>query len=172
MTDCTFGKFIELAGELEHGKGARVVPVWREILFDNDTAVSAFSKIRSSPFAFLLESAPAGGEAWARYTYLGTRPASAWRFRDGTAEDWDAHRGWHSSRTPRDPLADLEMRITAATPVPAPWLGPFWGGAVGYLGYDMVRAIERLPNGPRRSSSVPDALFIFTRSVVVIDNLK
>src|SRR5215212_2398302 len=60
---------------------ARVVPVWREIVLDSDTPVSAYAKLRRGPFGFLLESAPAGGETWSRYTYLGTEPGSAWRLR-------------------------------------------------------------------------------------------
>ena len=48
-----------------------LVPVWRDCLLDTDTPVTAFAKLREGPFAFLLESAPAGGETWARYTFLG-----------------------------------------------------------------------------------------------------
>ena len=169
MRDCTLEHFVALAGSL---KGARVVPVWREILFDNDTAVSAFARIREEPFAFLLESAPAGSETWARYTFMGTRPYAAWRLSSGVVEDWNPDRGWHSPRTPGDPLLDLEERVSRAKPVAAPWLGPFWGGGVGFLGYDVVRYVERLPDQPPKSSAVPDSLFVFTRSVVVIDNLR
>jgi anthranilate synthase component 1 len=169
VRDCTLEHFVSLAGSL---KGARVVPVWREILFDNDTAVSAFARIREEPFAFLLESAPAGSETWARYTFMGTGAAAAWRLSSGVVEDWSADRGWHSPRTPDDPLLDLEERVSLAKPVAAPWLGPFWGGGVGFLGYDVVRYVERLPDQPRKSSAVPDSLFVFTRSVVVIDNLR
>ncbi len=173
MLDCTFDRFAELAGEAAFAgtPGARVVPVWREILFDFDTAVSAFAKVRRSPFAFLLESAPAGSDTWARFTFLGTEPASAWRLRDGVVEDWDAHRGWHSSRSPADPLADLDQLISARNPINVAGLGPFWSGAVGFFGYDIARLIEKLPGGPEKTSSIPDALFIFTRSVIVIDNL-
>jgi anthranilate synthase component 1 len=169
VRDCTWERFVSLAGSAE---GARVVPVWREILFDDRTAVSAFASIREEPFSFLLESALAGGETWARYTFLGTAPAAAWRLRAGVVEDWTPGEGWQSQRSPADPLSDLEAIVSRARPVEAPWLGPFWGGAVGFLGYDMVRYVERLPNAPPESSQVPDGMFIFTRSVVVIDNLK
>ena len=172
MTECSFERFAELARSVETDARARVVPVWREILFDRDTAVAAFAKLRRPPFAFLLESAPAGGETWSRYTFLGTEPSGAWRLEDGIVEDWDPDSGWHSRRTPADPLSDLEACVSALDPVEATWLGPFWGGAVGFLGYDIARHIESLPQGPPRTSSVPDALFIFTRSVVIIDNLR
>ena len=65
-----------------------LVPVWRDCLLDADTPVSAFAKLRRGPFAFLLESAPAGGETWSRYTFLGTEPRRAWRLRDRTVEWW------------------------------------------------------------------------------------
>jgi len=174
VTASTIEEFLSLAQAGRAGTragGARVVPVWREILFDFDTAVSAFARLRRGPFAFLLESAPAGTDTWARHTFIGTEPAGAWRLRDGVVEDWDPLKGWHSARTPPDPLADLEAIIKAREPVEIAGLGPFWEGALGYFGYDVVRHIESLPAGPRKTSGVPDALFVFARSVVVIDNL-
>ena len=162
----TFDRFRELAA---HGG---LVPVWRELLLDTDTPVSAFAKLRHGPFAFLLESAPAGGETWSRYTFMGTEPRAAWRFRDGVAEDWTAAKGWHAARTTDDPLADLERLITEFDAVSVPELGAFWGGAIGYFGYDVVRAIEHLPSPPPRGVDAPDALFVLTRTVVIIDNLR
>ena len=78
----TFERFRELA------KPGTLVPVWRDVLVDTDTAVSAFAKIRRPPFAFLLESAPAGSETWSRYTFMGTEPRAAWRLRDGRVDTW------------------------------------------------------------------------------------
>src|SRR5438046_7616429 len=112
---------------------ARLVPVWRDCLLDADTPVAVFAKLREPPFAFLLESAPAGGETWARYTFLGTAPRSAWRLRDGAIEDWDPDRGWHGVRRPSDPLADLDARLRRHSPVVVPELGDFWSGAVGFF---------------------------------------
>ncbi len=149
-----------------------VVPVWRDCLLDTDTPVTAFAKVREGPFAFLLESAPAGSETWSRYTFLGSAPRSAWRLLDGTVEDWTPDRGWHGARRPADPLADLDARIRARTPVDAPELGTFWSGAVGFFAYDVVRLIERLPSPPKKAVPVPDALFVFTDALVIIDNLR
>jgi anthranilate synthase component 1 len=146
--------------------------VWRDCLLDTDTPVSAFAKLRRDPFAFLLESAPAGGETWARYTFLGTAPRYAWRVRDRTVDIWTEERGWHEERQIEDPLDDLQRRLTEFTPVDAPELGDFWSGAVGYFSYDIVRLIERLPSPPPRALEAPDALYLFTRAVVIIDNLK
>ncbi len=167
----SFERFSELAGESGASR-AIVVPVWSEIVLDTDTPVSAYAKLRRGPFGFLLESAPAGGETWARYTFLGTEPRSAWRLRDGVVQDWSAESGWHSDRKPADPLADLDALISDAVPSDVPELGAFWTGAVGYFGYDIVRLIERLPNAPRKTSSLPDAMFVFTRAIVIIDNLR
>ena len=149
-----------------------LVPVWRDVLLDTQTAVAAYAKVRRAPFSFLLESAPAGGEQWSRYTFIGTEPRAAWRVTDGTVEDWDRARGWHGARSPRDPLADLDDKLAAARAAHVPALGRFWSGAVGYLGYDMVRAIERLPNAPPRTVAVPDALFVFTEALIIVDNLR
>jgi len=148
-----------------------MVPVWRDCLLDTDTAVSAFAKVRRGNFAFLLESAPAGGETWARYTYLGTEPRSAWRLKNGKVEDWTSVDGWHNARRPADPMADLESLILIPAAGAYPEVGEFWTGAVGYFGYDVVRLIERLPERGRPGPDVPDALFIFTRSLVILDNL-
>jgi anthranilate synthase component 1 len=162
-------RFAEFAAR---AAGGGLVPVWRDSLLDTDTPVSAFAKLRRGPFAFLLESAPAGGETWARYTYLGTEPRGAWRLRDGVVHDWTPALGWHGERTPADPIADLQALVAAHAPVDVPELGPFWSGAVGFFSYDVVRYIERLPEPPARTLDVPDALFVFTGTLVVIDNLR
>lgn len=162
---------MSLENFIRRASTASLVPVWKDCLLDTDTPVSAFAKLRSGPFAFLLESAPAGGETWSRYTYLGAEPRSAWRLANGVVEDWTAERGWHNARKPRDPLADLALLIETAKPADAPELGDFWGGAVGYFSYDVVRLIENLPNRPGAGLATPDALFVFTRSLVILDNL-
>lgn len=165
----SFERFRQLACSVP---GPTLVPVWRDCLLDTDTPVSALAKLRRGPFAFLLESAPAGGETWSRYTFLGTEPRCAWRLRDGVVEDWTPERGWHGRRAPADPLADLESLLAAATPADVPELGAFWSGAVGYFSYDVARLLETLPAPPPRGIDAPDAMVLFTRTVVVIDNLR
>ena len=150
----------------------RLVPVWRDVLLDAETPVAAFAKLRDGQFAFLLESAPAGGETWARYTFMGTSPRSAWKLEDGAVLDWTADQGWHNERRPADPLADLEALLKEWEPVDAPEVGDFWSGAVGYFSYDVARVIERLPAPPARGVDVPDALFVFTDTLVIFDNLR
>jgi anthranilate synthase component 1 len=150
----------------------RLVPVWRDCLLDVDTPVSAFAKLRRGPFAFLLESAPAGSETWSRYTFLGTEPRCAWKLLDGAVSHWSPATGWGAPVPVADPFASLRAELVRHEPVDVPELGAFWGGAVGFFGYDMVRHIERLPDAPPRAVATPDALFVTTRTVVVIDHLK
>jgi anthranilate synthase component 1 len=153
-------------------KPGALVPVWRDALLDTDTPVSAFAKLRRGPFAFLLESAPAGGESWSRYTFMGSEPRGAWRLVDGTVDAWSPDEGWHGAHRPADPFQDLQSLLTRHAPVDVPELGAFWGGAVGYFGYDVVRHIERLPGAPPRTTGAPDALFLFTSTVVILDHLR
>lgn len=149
-----------------------LVPVWRDCLMDQCTPVAAYAKLRRGAYGFLLESAPAGGETWARYTYLGTEPRGAWRVRDGVVEDWTPGLGWHGQRTPADPIADLRDIVRGMRPVDAPELDGFWSGAIGFFSYDIVRHIERLPHAPPRTIDAPDACFVFTNALVVIDNWR
>jgi anthranilate synthase component 1 len=151
---------------------ARLVPVWRDVLLDTETPVGAFAKLRTGPFAFLLESAPAGGETWARYTFMGTAPRAAWKLDEGLVQDWTPDGGWHNDRHPEDPLADLEALLRDSEPVDTPEIGEFWSGAVGYFGYDIARVLEDLPDAPPRGVHVPDALFVFTDALVIFDNLR
>ncbi len=147
-----------------------VVPVWQEFLFDVDTAVTAYAKLAEPPFGFLLESV-VGGEQWARYTFLGTRPRSAWRVQDGRVSVWTPGDGWVDVETD-DPLADLDARLRAEQPAQVDGLPRFWGGAVGYFSYDIVREIEHLPEAPPDDLGLPDGVFVFTDIVLAIDNLK
>ena len=154
----------------EYAEGSRVVPVWKEFLFDVDTAVTAYHKLAEPPFGFLLESV-VGGEQWARYSFLGTRPSGAWRLHDGEVSWWTPEDGWQPVDC-EDPLTDLDERLRARVPAEVPGLPRFWGGAVGYFGYDVVRQVEHLPDAPLDDLGVPEGLFVFTDVVLAIDNLK
>jgi anthranilate synthase component 1 len=147
-----------------------VVPLAREIVLDADTAVAAYAKIARPPFGFLLESA-VGGERWARFTFLGTEPREVWRYRGSSVERWTATDGWRVAGETRVPIGHLAERLRALTPVAVPGLPPFYGGAVGYLGYDLARTIERLPTPPADTLGLPDAVVMLADSLVVLDNL-
>jgi anthranilate synthase component 1 len=142
-----------------------LIPIWRDIPFDIETPVAAFAKVRRGPFSFLLESAPAGGETWSRFTYLGTEPRGAWRLQAGVVHEWLPGKGWHAERQPSDPLADLESVLRRDRAETNEELsracGGFWSGAVGFFG-----------DAPRDGLEVPDALFVLTGVLVVIDNLR
>src|SRR5881394_459399 len=150
--------------------GGGIVPVLREVVTDADTPVAAFAKIARPPFAFLLESL-VGGERWARYTFLGTEPREAWRYRGPHIERWTPATGWEPAGETSDPITHLADRMRALRGVTVPGLPRFMGGAVGYLGYDLVRSIERLPPGPPDTLGVPDAVVMIAYSLVILDNV-
>ena len=104
MLQTSFDSFRELA------RRGGVVPVVREFSADTLTPITAYAAVRRPPFGFLLESL-VGGERWARYTFLGTQPREAWRYRDGRVERWTPKGGWSSSGSAPDPLAHLAGRI-------------------------------------------------------------
>lgn len=148
------------------------VPVWCELLFDSDTAVTAYHKLKEGRFGFLLESV-VGGEQWARYSFLGSQPAEAWKLDQDTLSRWRKGEGWtHQHQQTDDLLTALDERLAGATPqTNSEGLPRFWGGAVGYLGYDMVRRLERLGPGPPDDQQLPNAFFLFPDVVVAVDNL-
>jgi len=159
-----FDEFCRLAASAER------VPLLRELLFDTETAVSAYHKLAEPPFGFLLESV-VGGERWARYTFLGTAPRSAWRLRAGHIDRWTPERGWHGATESADPLADFDRLVRRHRVAELPGLPRFWGGLVGFFSYDTIRHIEHLPDAPGQGLDVPDALFLETGVVLAIDNL-
>jgi anthranilate synthase component 1 len=112
-----------------------------------------------------------GGEKWARYTFLGTDPSGAWKLEGGEVFWWSPDGGWTKVDVP-DPLADLDRRLRERNCAEVPGLPRFWGGAVGYFGYDVVRQIERLPELAQDDLHLPDALLLFTDLVLAIDNLR
>jgi anthranilate synthase component 1 len=108
---------------------------------------------------------------WARYSFLGTDPLMVLSAKDGRIT---LRRG--ASRPQRlpdgDPLDALRRLLADFTPVAVPGLPRFQGGAVGYLAYDMVRHMERLPRSTRDDLGLPDAVFMFSDTLLVFDNLR
>ncbi len=159
----TFDSYRKLA------RSGGIVPVVREFAADTLTPVTAFAAIARPPFSFLLESL-VGGERWARYTFLGTEPGEAWRYRHGQAERWTPGGGWESTGRCGNPLEHITNRLRPLRAIDVPELPRFAGGAVGYLGYDVVRSLERLPGGPTDDLGFPDAEFMISDTLVIIDN--
>src|SRR5690606_20582038 len=169
-TASSLERFVALAAEV--GVNGGLVPVWRDVLLDGETAVSAYARLRRAPFSFLLESAPAGGETWSRYTFLGTEPRRAWRLVEDVVDEWSPELGWHGEHRSEAPLEELKQLLTRSMPVEVPELDGLWNGVVGYFSYDVARLVERLPSPPPRTLRKPDAVLMVPGVVVVLDNLK
>ncbi|HEX7079310.1 MAG TPA: anthranilate synthase component I [Candidatus Eisenbacteria bacterium] len=146
-----------------------LVPVVREVLADFDTPVSAFAKLNRGDAAFLLESLE-GGETWGRYSILGFRPSVEFRSKGRVVE---LRRGERTERSEADdPLATLQALLGAVKAAPVAGLPPFSGGAVGIVGYDYVRFLERLPSRLPDDLNHPDLHFVFPDVVLVFDNFR
>ena len=143
-----------------------LIPVAAEIMADLETPVSAFLKLNSRPYTFLLESVE-GGSGQGRYSFLGTGPRTLFRakgkrgefFRDGE---------WKGDEI-ADPLILLEKEMSRLTFVPDDRMPPFTGGAVGYLSYDAVRHFERLPETLEDDLGLPDMYFMLTDTLLAFD---
>lgn len=159
-------------------RAGNLIPVYREIVADGDTPVSAYAKLGRAPYSFLLESV-SGGETWAAYSFIGVEPRAVLRCRAGRAElTWYAGGGITDTRSweARDPTAALAEVMAGFRPVPVAGLPRFWGGAVGWIGYDVVRAFERLP-APRADrdqagAPLPDLCMAISDTLVIFDNLR
>ncbi len=147
-----------------------LIPVYREIMADMDTPVSAFRKIDDGRFSFLLESIE-GGEKWARYSFLGSNPSIVVRSRGNTVEIVSADNSVEQLQTD-DPLGFLKAYLDKFRPVEIPGLPRFFGGAVGYLGYDMVRWFERLETEKPALIGAYDSYFVITDTIVIFDNVR
>ncbi|HKL48834.1 MAG TPA: anthranilate synthase component I [Desulfuromonadales bacterium] len=147
-----------------------LVPIYREILADMETPVSALKKIDDGRNAFLLESLE-GGEKWARYSFLGTGPGWLFRSLGNSYEILDDDEIVESGHQ-ADPFSRLRDFISDTKPVEVEGLPRFFGGAVGYLGYDMVRFIERLPDDNPRKIGTYDSCFLLTENLLIFDNQK
>jgi anthranilate synthase component 1 len=146
-----------------------LVPVYREILADMDTPVSAFHKLGGAP-SFLLESV-VGGEKWARYSFLGSRPSKV-------IQSWGRRIEIREEGLPPvmiesdDPVEVLKREVSKYRPVEVAGLPRFFGGLVGYIGYDMVRFFEQLPDKGSQGLELPDMFFMVTDTMLIFDSLK
>ena len=160
----TLDEFRALAAE------GNLIPLYREILADYETPVSAFAKIDHGPTAYLLESV-AGGENWARYSFLGSGSSAVIREEKG---DLVLTRGKKNLRIQSrgNPLERLRELMEEYRPVTVPGLPRFVGGAVGYFSYDMVRTFEDLPALRKDSLGMPDFAFLLTDTLLIFDNVS
>src|SRR5262245_50460924 len=152
-----------------------VVPVYRRLIGDTLTPVSAFCKIQEGDWSFLFESVVAG-ERVGRYSFLGAGPF--WRISAfGTrVVEQSLRPGSHAwvtqEREHPDPLKLVEQRLAAYRAPSLRGLPSFTGGVVGYAGYDTVRYVERLPNPPHDDRELPDLCFALYDRMVVFDHIN
>ena len=149
--------------------GHTVVPVWREVRADLETPVSAFCKLVGDAEGFLLESVE-HAERWGRFSFLGRDPALTLVVRGRSVECFgEPPPGVPADRGALDALEALLAHYRAPR---IPELPPFHGGIVGYLGYDVVREIEHLPNIPADQLGTPDAVLWLTGHVTAFDHYR
>jgi anthranilate synthase component 1 len=147
-----------------------LIPIYREILADLETPVSALKKLNGSSHAFLLESVE-GGEKWGRYSFLGVDPSIIFRVR-GTRVDVVKDGELLYAEKHTDPFGQLQKLMDRYKPVAVDGLPRFWGGAVGYFGYDTVRFIEDIPDTAHDDLKIYDAYFIITDTIIIFDNVR
>lgn len=147
-----------------------LVPVYREILADMETPVSALCKIDNGEHAFLLESVE-GGENIAQYSFLGSNPSLTFWSKGNTvtiARNGEVEK----KENVEDPLAELKKLMAEFRPVNVDGLPRFHGGAVGFLCYDMVRFFEKLPDSTSDDLQMPDCFFMLTDTILVFDHVN
>ena len=170
-----FSTFSKLAGTADY------VPVYRRVLSDVLTPVSAFHKIDDGGSACLFESV-IGGEKVGRYSFLAAEPFSLIEA-NGTSisftdfcENCTAETELSEFNTARsksgNPLDTLRESVKQIRVAKLPGLPPFVGGAVGYAGYDTVRFVENLPHAPADDRRLPDLSFAFYDHMIVFDNVQ
>ncbi len=148
--------------------GHRVVPVTRRVLADSETPVSAYRKLAAGrPGTFLLESAE-NGRSWSRWSFIGAGSAAALTVVDGSA-------GWlgavpAGAPSGGDPLAVLRATCELLRSERLPGLPPLTGGMVGYLGYDVVRRLERLPSTAVDDLGVPELVMLLATDLAAVDH--
>jgi anthranilate synthase component 1 len=144
-------EFVELA------KRGNLIPVYREILADAETPVSAYQKLPKRGGSFLLESVE-GGEHIGRYSFLGTNPRKV--IRADSAEGGD-------------PLKLVEQEMAQFKPVALPGLPRFTGGAVGFIGYEYIHHIEpTVPRPPRNDLGTPTLCFMIMDTILIFDRVN
>jgi len=163
------GQHTSLADFEKFAGRAGLIPVCREIIADLDTPLTIFAKMADAEtHAFLLESME-GGEKWGRYSFIGFSPLVTIESR---ADLVSVERRGQTVERRGDPLAIIKevlASFNALSDLEAP---RFFGGAVGFLGYDIVRFIERLPEKNPGLDHFPDSSFMVPKVILIFDNLR
>ena len=151
-------------------KGFNLIPVFEEIAADLETPVSAFLKVAQGDYAFLLESVR-GGEKWGRYTFLGSEPSVVMRARKNRMDIIRPGRGIEV-RSVTNSFEELRAEVKRFRAPELPNLPRFFGGAVGFLAYDIVRCFEKIPETTNDDLGTPDFYLMFTDTVLCFDNVR
>ncbi len=160
----SFAEFEKLA------QSGNLIPVYREILADVETPVSVLMKLQNKDHVYLLESVE-GGEKWGRYSFLGTDAGVVFRVHGDNV--MIEEKGRITARNHKgNPLSLLRALLDRYKPVAIPGLPRFYGGAVGYLGYEMVRYFEKLPPSPPDDLNLDEAIFMVSDSIMIFDNVR
>ena len=146
-----------------------VVPVWAELLADLETPVAAFSKLVGDGQGFLLESVE-HGERWSRWSFVGRNPVATLTLR-GSSIAIDGHPDVDVP-TDRGILAALEVMLATYRGPDIEGLPPLYGGLMGYLGYDVIREVERLPDVPHDDRGFPEAVMSMIGSLAAFDHWR
>ncbi len=151
----------------EKAKEGNLIPVYKEILADLETPLSAYLKLKVKT-GFLLESV-VGGEKWARYSFIGGNPSV---IIEGKGKNLTVKRGLQKEKIKTDdPLKVISEELKKYKPVTMPGLPRFFGGFVGYIGYDTVRHFEKLPDKHHAGLNLPDLFLMLTDTLLVFDGL-
>src|SRR5262249_47380080 len=148
--------------------------VWTTLVADLETPVSAMLKLADGrPNSFLLESVE-GGAVRGRYSIIGLKPDLIWRCRKGKAEiNWRARYDANAFEpVAEDALASLRKLVAESRIDITPQLPPMAAGLYGYLGYDMVRLMERLPDKNPDVLGVPEAILLRPTVIAIFDNVE
>lgn len=168
---------------LELSKAYDIVPVYQEVLVDMETPISIYKKLGhhkhsnpqesilqdSNPLeSYLLESVE-GGEHLARYSFIGLEPFLSFRFKDGEGV---INREGQEEKVTGKPLAILEQLMSGYKAPLLENLPRFYGGAVGYFGYDLTRTWEQLPSSGNDDLELADCHFVLTNLVLIFDHVQ
>ena len=151
-----------------YAKVSNVIPVSRVLLADSETPLGVYKKLaKSAENTFLLESAEHGG-AWSRYSFIGVRSEATLSEKDGLAY-------WQGSApagapTGIDPLDALRLSAAHLKSPKIAGLPPLTGGLVGFMGYDVVRRLEKLPSLAQKDIPLPELSFMLTSDLAVMDH--
>lgn len=155
----------------DKAQDGNTIPVYRPILADMETPVSAFYKLMPDNYAFLLESVE-GGEQVARYSFLGGQPSVLFHTKGQEVTIEYLSKGEIVSKEYDDPLKALEELMQNYRPVKIEGLPEFHGGAVGYMTYDMVRFVEELPDENEDEMQLPDSFFMIAETILIFDHVN